>query len=70
MPMMASKINVRPTILRKETNLKKFLGKRLYFLKLKLENISSEQIGCFTGDLTNTETAYAAKVFNKVFKSI
>ena len=39
-------------------------------LKSKLANTSSNKIGCFTGDLTNMETAYAAKVlFNKVFKS-
>ena len=39
-------------------------------LKLKLENTSPEKIGCITGDLTNMETAYAAKeLFNKVFKS-
>jgi len=39
-------------------------------LKSKIKNISSDKIGCFTGDLTNMETAYAAKeLFNKVFKS-
>ncbi len=39
-------------------------------LKLQLKNISSDKIGCFTGDLTNMETAYAAKeLLNKVFKS-
>tara|TARA_B100000686_G_scaffold334599_1_gene402060 strand:- start:4317 stop:6344 length:2028 start_codon:yes stop_codon:yes gene_type:complete len=39
-------------------------------LKSKLKNISSNKIGCFTGDLTNMETAYAAKeLFSKVFKS-
>ena len=50
---------------------KKISWKEAYsILKLKLENISSDKIGCFTGDLTNMETAYAAKeLFNKVFKS-
>ena len=39
-------------------------------LKLKIANTNSEKIGCFTGDLTNMETVYAAKeLFNKVFKS-
>ena len=39
-------------------------------LKLKLKNISPDKIGCFTGDLTNMETAYAAKeLFSKAFKS-
>jgi len=39
-------------------------------LKTKLQNINTDKIGCFTGDLTNMETAYAAKeLFNKVFKS-
>ena len=36
----------------------------------KLKKTKLEKIGCFTGDLTNMETAYAAKeLFNKVFKS-
>jgi len=50
---------------------KKISWKEAYsILKLKLENISSDKIGCFTGDLTNMETAYAAKeLFNKVIKS-
>ena len=40
------------------------------FLKAKLQNTNEDKIGCFTGDLTNMETAYAAKeLFNKVFKS-
>ncbi len=39
-------------------------------LKSKIKNISSDKIGCFAGDLTNMETAYAAKeLFSKVFKS-
>ena len=39
-------------------------------LKLKLENSSPDKISCITGDLTNMETAYAAKeLFSKVFKS-
>ncbi len=39
-------------------------------LKSKLDNTASEKIGCFTGDLTNMETTFAAKeLFNKVFKS-
>ena len=39
-------------------------------LKSKLENTHSDKIGCFTGDLTNMETTFAAKeLFNKVFKS-
>ena len=39
-------------------------------LKSKLENTTSEKIGCFTGDLTNMETAFAAKdLFSKVIKS-
>ncbi len=39
-------------------------------LKSKIENINSDKIGCFTGDLTNMETAFAAKeLFNKVLKS-
>ena len=39
-------------------------------LKTKLQNINTDKIGCFTGDLTNMETAYAVKeLFNKVFKS-
>tara|TARA_Y100000591_G_scaffold7471_1_gene5896 strand:- start:2891 stop:4918 length:2028 start_codon:yes stop_codon:yes gene_type:complete len=39
-------------------------------LKLKFSNIDPDRIGCFTGDLTNMETAYASKeLFNKVFKS-
>ena len=39
-------------------------------LKSKLESTSFDKVGCFTGDLTNMETAYAAKeLFNKVFKS-
>ena len=39
-------------------------------MKLKIANTNSEKIGCFTGDLTNMETVYAAKeLFNKVFKS-
>jgi NADH-quinone oxidoreductase subunit G len=49
----------------------KISWKKAYeILKSKLENISSDKIGCFTGDLTNMETAYAAKeLFSKVFKS-
>jgi len=49
----------------------KITWKKAYeILKSKLENIASDKIGCFTGDLTNMETAYAAKeLFNKVFKS-
>ncbi len=40
------------------------------FLKLKITNTNPDKIGCFTGDLTNMETAFAAKeLFNKVFKS-
>ncbi len=39
-------------------------------LQQKIEKTKLEKIGCFTGDLTNMETAYAAKeLFNKVFKS-
>ncbi len=39
-------------------------------LKSKIESVNSDKIGCFTGDLTNMETAYAAKeLFNKAFKS-
>ncbi len=39
-------------------------------LKSKIETTSKNKIGCFTGDLTNMETAYAAKeLFNKIFKS-
>ena len=39
-------------------------------LKSKLENTKNDKIGCFTGDLTNMETAFAAKeLFNKVLKS-
>ena len=39
-------------------------------LKLKIKNISTDKIGCFAGDLTNMETAYAAKeLFSKAFKS-
>ena len=39
-------------------------------LKSKLDSTSYNKIGCFTGDLTNMETAYAVKeLFNKVFKS-
>ena len=39
-------------------------------LKLKITNINPEKVGCFTGDLTNMETAFAVKeLFNKVFKS-
>ena len=39
-------------------------------LKTKIENTNSNKIGCFTGDLTNMETCYAAKeLFNKVLKS-
>ncbi len=39
-------------------------------LKSKLDNTSYNKIGCFTGDLTNMETAYAVKeLFNKVLKS-
>ncbi len=39
-------------------------------LKSKIETTSKNRIGCFTGDLTNMETAYAAKeLFNKIFKS-
>jgi len=39
-------------------------------LKSKIKNTSPEKIGCFTGDLTNMETAFAAKeLFNKVLKS-
>ena len=39
-------------------------------LKSKISNISSDKIGCVTGDLTNMETCYAAKeLVNKVFKS-
>ena len=39
-------------------------------LKSKLEITKSDKIGCFTGDLTNMETVFAAKeLFNKVFKS-
>ncbi len=39
-------------------------------LKQKFSEINKDKIGCFTGDLTNMETAYAAKeLFNKVFKS-
>ena len=39
-------------------------------LKSRLDNIDPEKIGCFTGDLTNMETTFAAKeLFNKVFKS-
>ena len=39
-------------------------------LKSKLEKTSPDKIGCFTGDLTNMETAYIAKeLFSKVFKS-
>ena len=39
-------------------------------LKSKITNINPEKVGCFTGDLTNMETAFAVKeLFNKVFKS-
>jgi len=39
-------------------------------LKLKITSINPENVGCFTGDLTNMETAFAVKeLFNKVFKS-
>ncbi len=39
-------------------------------LKSKIKNITSDKVGCFTGDITNMETAFAAKeLFNKVFKS-
>ena len=39
-------------------------------LKSKLESTTFDKVGCFTGDLINMETAYAAKeLFNKVFKS-
>ncbi len=39
-------------------------------LKSKIEITNSDKIGCFTGDLTNMETAFAAKeLFNKVLKS-
>ena len=39
-------------------------------LKSKLEITKSDKIGCFTGDLTNMETVFAAKeLFNKVFNS-
>tara|TARA_Y100001970_G_scaffold173688_1_gene212110 strand:- start:8527 stop:10554 length:2028 start_codon:yes stop_codon:yes gene_type:complete len=39
-------------------------------LKSKLEITKSDKIGCFTGDLTNMETVFAAKeLFNKVLKS-
>ena len=39
-------------------------------IKAKISNISPDKVGCFTGDLTNMETCYAAKeLTNKVFKS-
>ena len=39
-------------------------------LKSKLEDLNPNKTGCFIGDLTNMETAYAAKeLFSKVFKS-
>ncbi len=39
-------------------------------LKSELEKTKSENIGCFTGDLTNMETSYAAKeLIKKTFKS-
>ncbi len=39
-------------------------------LKSKIKNTNQDKIGCFTGDLTNMETAFAAKeFFNKILKS-
>ena len=39
-------------------------------LKTQILNTNSEKIACFTGDLTNMETSFAAKeLFNKVIKS-
>ena len=39
-------------------------------LKSKLDSTEFEKVGCFTGDLTNMETAFAAReLFNKVLKS-
>ena len=39
-------------------------------LKSKLDRTEFEKVGCFTGDLTNMETAFAAReLFNKVLKS-
>jgi NADH dehydrogenase/NADH:ubiquinone oxidoreductase 75 kD subunit (chain G) len=39
-------------------------------IKEKISNTNSDKVGCFTGDLTNMETCYAAKeLINKVFKS-
>jgi len=57
--------------IRDENKFNKISWKQAYeILKSKLENITSDKIGCFTGDLTNMETAYAAKeLFSKVFKS-
>ena len=50
---------------------KKITWKEAYeILETKIKNVSYEKIGCFTGDLTNMETAFAAKeLFNKIFKS-
>ncbi len=49
----------------------KITWKRAYeILKSQVEKINYKKIGCLTGDLTNMETAFAAKeLFNKVFKS-
>ena len=44
--------------------------KHYEILKEKLEKTNPDKTGCFTGDLTNMETTFAAKeLFNKVFKS-
>ena len=50
-----------------EINLVKISWDEAYkVLKSKLENMNSDKIGCFTGDLTNMETTFAAKeLFNK-----
>ncbi len=57
--------------LREGQKFKKISWNEAYeFLKLKIKNTDAEKIGCFTGDLTNMETAYAAKeLLKKVLKS-
>tara|TARA_B100001121_G_scaffold236271_1_gene209898 strand:- start:2135 stop:4162 length:2028 start_codon:yes stop_codon:yes gene_type:complete len=57
--------------LREENKFKKISWKEAYqILKQKILNTNSDKIGCFTGDLTNMETAYVAKeFFNKILKS-
>ena len=57
--------------IREDNRFKKISWSQAYeLLKSKIKNTNQDKIGCFTGDLTNMETAFAAKeLFYKILKS-